>query len=110
MISSGAAVLRRGVHPDGQGFGPFFERLDLAGADLSRLQQGAPVLLDHRQADSMARIGVVEAVRREGGQLVARLRFSERDDVTSLLRDLAAGIGGSVSIGYHVSEWGTDAA
>lgn len=109
VISSGAAVLRRGPHPDGHGFGPWFERLDLAGADLARLQ-GAPVLLDHAAYDSRSRVGVVETVRSEAGQLVARLRFSERAEVTPLLRDLADGIGGAISVGYSVEEWGADAA
>jgi hypothetical protein len=103
-ISSGAAVLRRGIYPDGSGFGPWYEALDLAGADLSRLE-GAPVLLDHAAYDSRARVGVVETVRRDRGQLVARLRFSEREDVAPLLQDLAGGIGGQVSIGYSVEEW-----
>ena len=40
---------------------------------------------------------------------MARLRFSERADVTPLLQDLADGIGGAVSIGYLVEEWQTDA-
>src|SRR5687767_757102 len=101
VISSGAPVLRRGPHPDGRGFGPWHESLDLAGADLSRMA-GAPVLLDHLSFDSRARIGVVESVHREQGQLVARLRFSERQDVAPLLQDLAAGIGRQVSIGYSV--------
>ena len=80
VISSGATVLRRGMHPDGRGFGPYFERLDLAGVDLSRMD-GAPVLVDHRAPNSAARIGVVEAVRVERGALVAKLRFSERAEV-----------------------------
>jgi hypothetical protein len=109
IISSGASVLRRGIYPDGTGFGPWHEKLSVAGADLSKLT-GAPVLLDHRSTDSTARIGVVEAVRREGGQLVARLRFSERQDVAPLLQDLADGIGGAVSIGYEVAEWKSNAA
>ena len=92
------------MHPDGRGFGPYFERLDLAGVDLSphgrRSGPSRPPA-----PDSAARIGVVEAVRIERGALVAKLRFSERAEVAPILQDLAAGIGRQVSIGYSVEEW-----
>lgn len=85
----------------------YFERLDMAGADLARLQAGAPLLLDHWR-DSMNVVGSVlpGSVRIEGGRGMCTLRF----DRSSELGQAAEGKvkGGHlrfVSIGYSVQTW-----
>jgi hypothetical protein len=103
IVVTSAPVKRSGQRPDGS-HGFWLEVLDLDGASLERLI-GGPILVDHDHHRGEARIGVVEAVRREGSQLVAKLRFSDREEVAALLRDLAAGIGGAISVGYFVEEW-----
>ena len=78
--------------------GVWDEELALNGAEIEALRN-APVLLDHRAGDSHARVGVVRDVRRQNGEIVALLEFSERPAVQDLLKDLARGIGGAVSVG-----------
>jgi hypothetical protein len=101
-ISTGADVARYGFRPD-ETFGPWIERLDLDGADLSRMA-GAPVLLDHVQAMA-ARVGIVEGAERRGGEIVARLKFSDSDAGRAIVRDLEGGLPPQISIGYAVGEW-----
>lgn len=103
VVSTGADVQRYGFRPDDT-FGPWIERLDVSGADLTRLI-GGPVLLDHAAADANKRVGVVTAARVERGQIVADFKFSARAEVADLLRDLSEGIGGAVSVGYRVDQW-----
>ncbi|GIU74767.1 MAG: hypothetical protein KatS3mg004_1854 [Bryobacteraceae bacterium] len=60
---------------------------------------GAPVLDSHANFSIRDQIGVVERAWVQSGQLLARLRFSERDDVEPIWRDILAGIVRNVSIG-----------
>ena len=101
--TTGAVVRRRGF------FGPDFdEELDL-GADavrLGRLNSGAN-LIDSHQSRQLDRIlGVVERAwiegvgnKREGRAVV---RFSEREDVEPVWRDVKSGIIRNVSVGYAI--------
>ena len=101
VLCSAAAVQRHGERPDGS-FGKWIERLDVDGA---RLDQGPlPLLLDHDHTQAASRVGVAENIRREGDKVVATLRFSAREDVAPLLRDLAE-FGGGLSVGYSVKDW-----
>lgn len=104
IISTGAPVARR----DAQG--AFNEVLDTAGADLSVLP-GAHVLNSHRQASVGDILGTVESAWREGTNIVARLRLSERPEVATIVSAIRSGDISGVSIGYEVSQWqdGTDA-
>jgi HK97 family phage prohead protease len=94
IASTGADVQRGGV----------VERLDLRGADLSRLI-GAPVLDAHRSASTRDQLGVVEAAELRPEGLWARLRFRQTDAAAAVLSDIADGTLRGLSIGYQVQEW-----
>ncbi len=85
----------------------YIERLsmDTAHVDLSRMQQGAPVLNTHSRYDVRDVIGVVERAWIEGGEGRALVRFSEREDVEPIWRDIKAGILRNVSVGYVVRKY-----
>lgn len=85
----------------------YIERLsmDTAHVDLSRMQQGAPVLNTHSRYDVRDVIGVVERAWIEGGEGRALVRFSEREDVEPIWRDVKAGILRNVSVGYVVRKY-----
>ena len=76
--------------------------LDPAHVDLARLNGGAPLLNAHASYDLSNVIGVVEKAWLDGGEARAIVRFSERDDVAPILRDVASGIIRNVSVGYAV--------
>lgn len=105
VASTGAQVMRRYGRPDGS-YGPWIERLDMGGIDLSRFVGGA-VLRDHIPFTD-ALIGVVETASVNGGKLSARVRFSDRTDVAPLWGDVQSGILRSVSVGYQVQQWAHD--
>lgn len=104
--TTGARVRRRGM------FEEFDEELSLeeGAVDTSRMVGGRmPVLAAHSARRLADVIGVVESVwftgtgpRREGR---ARIRFSDRDDVQPIVRDVEAGILRNVSVGYEVDAW-----
>ncbi len=98
VIATDARVARRDQA------GEFDEVLDPATLDLASAR-GVHVLDAHQQGGINTVIGVVEDVRREGNAIVARIRFSERAEVQSIVNDIATGIIRSLSIGYRVSEW-----
>jgi hypothetical protein len=90
--TTGAPVQRNG----------FVERLDPAGADLSRLV-GAPVLNSHRRDSLDDVLGVVVEAGVANGEGWASVKLSERAD--PIFRDIKAGIIHQVSVGYTVEEW-----
>lgn len=94
IVSTGAEVRRPG----------FIERLDLTGADLSRLI-GAPVLDAHRSASTSDQLGVVEAAEIRSEGLWVRMRFRSNDAAKAVLTDIADGTLRGLSIGYSVAEW-----
>jgi len=71
--------------------------------DLTRME-GAPVLDSHNRFELDGVIGRVEGARIEAGELRARLRFSGRDDVAGIVRDVRDGIISRVSVGYTVQQ------
>lgn len=73
--------------------------------DLSRLNAGAPVLNTHSSSELEDVIGVVERAWIEGGEGRALLRFSDREEVQPIIRDIEAGILRNISAGYWVDEW-----
>jgi hypothetical protein len=105
--STGAAVRRRDPWTSKR----YDEVLSLeeAHVDLSRLNGGAPLLNTHGAWDLSDVIGVVERawIAREGEALVgrARVRFSDREAVEPIWRDVAAGIIRNVSVGYSVRSY-----
>jgi hypothetical protein len=80
----------------------FMEELDLAGADLSRFNAGAPVLNSHMAHGLANVIGVVDRAWVDGGQGHAEIRLSDRPEVAGIRADIAAGILRNVSIGYAI--------
>ena len=113
--SSGARVPRRD-RMTGEAYEEFLS-LDPEHVDLSRLNGGAPLLDTHGAWSLDGVIGVVErawieeqeagtAEGRTGKQMTpvgkALVRFSERDDVEPVWRDVRAGIIRNVSVGYSV--------
>lgn len=108
--SAGAQVRRYDFWEDRM----YIEELDMSSeaVDLSRLNAGAPVLNTHRRFDLTDQIGVVDRAWLDGGQGLAKLRFSNREEVQPILRDVQDKIIRNVSVGYDrlkVEEVGRDA-
>jgi phage major head subunit gpT-like protein len=102
--STGAAVRRRDLWT-GKRYDEVLS-LDPAHVDLSRLAGGAPLLNTHGAFDLEDVIGVVERawIARNDDAFEGRavVRFSERDDVEPIWRDVRTGIIRNVSVGYTV--------
>lgn len=96
--SSGAAVKRY----DWWAGEEFYEQLDLSGANLDRLNSGAPVLNSHSSDGLHNVIGVVERAWVDGNEGLAQLRLSDRADVEPIWRDLQNGILRNISISYSI--------
>jgi hypothetical protein len=101
--STGAAVKRFDYWTERY----YMEELDLRGADIARLQQGGPVLMDH-YGSIMALVGSVvpDSVRVEGTRGTARIRFDRTSEEGQKVEaKVAAGHLRHVSIGYRVGTW-----
>jgi HK97 family phage prohead protease len=97
VISTGAGVLREDMD------GRFLEILDLAGVDASR--SNIPLLDSHRQ-DSLERVlGRVVEVRREGGMLVAKVRFAKTPSGEIAFQAVKDGDFSSASVGYAITNY-----
>lgn len=94
IVSTGADAPRAG----------FVERLDLTGADLSRLV-GAPVLDAHRATSTRDQLGVIEAAELRPEGIWVRMKFRSNTAAESVLSDIADGTLRGLSIGYQVAEW-----
>lgn len=89
--------------------GPYAEVLDMATLNLSTAVD-LPVYDSHRGGTARATVGIVKALRVEGGKLVAVLRLSTADDARPVVQRVAEGTVTGVSIGYSVAGWATNAA
>lgn len=94
IVSTGADTPRPG----------YVERLDLSGADLSRLI-GAPVLDAHRSASTRDQLGVIEAAELRPEGIWVRMKFRSNAAAASVLSDIEDGTLRGLSIGYQVAEW-----
>jgi len=85
----------------------YLEELEVSdtAVRMQRLNAGAPLLDSHRQWNLAGVIGVVERAWIENGQGHATVRFSEREDVAPLMKDVADGIIRNVSVGYIVHRY-----
>jgi len=101
MWSAGAQVRRYDWWEDEY----WLEELDLTKVNLSRLNNGAPVLNSHARGGLDDVIGVVERAWVEKNEGMATLRFSSRADVAPFVQDVKEGILRSVSIGYEVLKY-----
>lgn len=77
--------------------------------DLSRLNDGAPVLGNHDRRTAigktpLAGIGAVERAWLEDGKIMADLTISRRDALADLRQDIADGLVRNVSIAYLINE------
>lgn len=102
--STGARVRRQPLFGE-----PFDEELsmDPAHVRLDRLNAGGPLLKVHdlRSIESVIGSVVPGTARIENGRGIARVRFSEREDVEPLWADVQAGHLRAVSIGYQVHRY-----
>jgi HK97 family phage major capsid protein/HK97 family phage prohead protease len=73
--------------------------------DFSRLNDGAPLLLNH---DPNQLIGVVERAWLQDGRGYATARFSQNDLGQQVMRDVQDGIMRNVSVGYRILEMNSD--
>lgn len=81
--------------------------VDPAAMRLDRLNAGAPFLNSHSSYRLDAILGVVVdgSVRVENGVGTAKIRFSEREEVEPVWRDIQTGIIRNVSVGYRVHKF-----
>ena len=96
--TTGARVQRYGMD------GPYLEELsmDAKAIRMDRLNAGAPLLNSHSAAQLSDVVGVVERAWLDGNEGRAVVRFSSRDDVEPIFRDVRDGIIRSISVGYRV--------
>ena len=73
--------------------------------DLSRLNDGAPLLYNH---DPGQLIGVIERAWLQDGRGYATARFSQNDLAQQVMRDVQDGILRNVSVGYRILEMNPD--
>lgn len=77
--------------------------LDPGHIRMERLASGrAPFLAVHAAWDLRAVLGIVERAWIEKGEHLAQVRFSRREDVEPVFRDVQDGILPNVSVGYRV--------
>lgn len=87
--------------------GDWFEELAMSADSvrLDRLNSGANLLNSHQGYQLSNVLGVVERAWIDGTEGRAMVRFSEREDVEPIWRDVKAGIIRNVSVGYQVHRW-----
>lgn len=88
-------------------FSPYFEELSMQKKHirLDRLNAGAPVLNNHSSYDLRDSIGVVERAWIKEKMGFAKIRFSSREEVQDIVRDIQEGIIRNISVGYKVHEY-----
>lgn len=96
--STGARVLRYG----GPIAGRWVEELDLTGARIDSLNNGAKLLDSHQSSSVRHILGRVERAWVEGQTGYATVRFSERPEIDGIWQDVRSGILDSISVGYRI--------
>ncbi|MBF0115661.1 MAG: peptidase U37 [Magnetococcales bacterium] len=104
MVWSTGASVRRTDWRTGK---PYDETLSVEAAhvDLSRLNSGAPLLNSHDASSLDSILGVVERAWIANGEGRATVRFSSRDGVAAIFKDVQEGILRNVSVGYMVRKY-----
>jgi hypothetical protein len=100
LVWTTGARVRRGF------WEPFDEELSLESKHvrMARLESGAAPLLDNHSSYGGVRsiLGVIESAKIDGKRGTATVRFSDREDVAGVVRDVQNGILKNVSVGYRV--------
>jgi len=78
---------------------------DPSHVDLGRLNEGAPLLMDHNTSDQ---IGRVETAMVDGKRGQAVVRFSKSARGSEIFNDVLDGIRQNISIGYRINEMEID--
>jgi len=78
--------------------------MDPAHVRLDRLNNGAPVLPNHRNYSLDDVVGVVERAWLVGNEGRASIRFSKRDDAQKIFKEVKDGILRNISVGYKVNK------
>ena len=98
--TTGARVARNGMD------GPYFEELSLSpdSIRMDRLNAGAPLLNSHSAQNLSDVVGVVERawIDEERNEGRATVRFSQREAVNDIFRDVETGVLRNISVGYRV--------
>jgi len=108
VISTGASVRRRDFFTGEE----FDEELVISrdAVRMDRLNRGAPLLDSHFNFSLSGVLGAVVpgSARIEDGALIARVQFSQREDVAAIIQDVADGIIRNVSVGYLIHKFEVD--
>jgi hypothetical protein len=84
---------------------PYILRFDPKGLDLSKLNNGAPVLDDHNDLNGVeGQKGVVQKAWVDGKNYMATLRFSKRPEVDGIWQDIQDKIIQKFSMGTEILE------
>jgi hypothetical protein len=87
----------------------YIEQLEISreAIQLDRLNSGAPLLDSHSSWSVRDQLGAVVpgSARIENGKATATIKFSARDAVAPIVRDVKDGIVTAVSVGYRVSRY-----
>lgn len=80
---------------------------DAAHVRLDRINSGGPVLDSHRSYNLSSMLGVVVdgTARMSGGEGVATVRFSRRDEIAPIIQDIRDQVIRNISVGYRVHEY-----
>jgi len=87
--------------------GPFNEILSMKPEHvrMERINNGAPLLNTHNRYDLNSVLGVIEKAWLAGKELRGLVRFSEREDVVPIMKDVKDGIMRNISVGYRVYKY-----
>lgn len=102
VFSTGSRGVRKPFWSD-----PYYEELEISegAVDLSRMNNGAPFLLVHRQFDIDAVIGVIERSWVQDNLLYGTVRFGKDPASDQYFQKLIDGILRKVSVGYFVNKY-----
>ena len=95
------------TYPVERWFGQEVLSHDSGAADLSRLNDGAPLLYNH---DTNQLIGVIERAWIDGGRGYVTARFSQNDLAQQVMGDVADNVLRNVSFGYRIMNMVSDGA
>ena len=78
---------------------------DKSNVRMDRINNGLPVLDAHDNSSIFNQIGRTIDVRFENNQAIAKIAFSQREELKGLLQDIRDGIVKDISVGYRVYKY-----